>query len=398
MTDSIIFLILRIWKNLRYTVLMVIHQMIDFKDIIFATDKTIFSPENITKPLIVFITDRYLPRTEKIAFALQSLDKYHLVLITRYPAKMISGSYYQQVFTVKSPVKTLWIIRKIHPFLIHVFSSWNFDQAHYILKHRKEFKAKVIFDDYDVFAGMLKGQHTAILFPGQRIKEKYCFENADGHCCRSLESQYAKRLLKYNINRKRIFFPEYMWNEADKSASVKSKTLVYIGNFNKGVIHLARELKTIGWHIEIYSSHFITDIPDSIPENLIVKAPVPPEKLIGLLRSYPVSIQLPGSILDSTNTVYTAQKYLYAASGKIFDYLEAGLFVLISDEIFQKWLLKRYGAAIEIDEKNGLEDIVRKLSNFEPSFKKKEIQYNHLTLKNQVKRLDKFYETLISAN
>jgi hypothetical protein len=67
--------------------------------------------------------------------------------------------------------------------------------------------------------------------------------------------------------------------------------------------------------------------------------------------------------------------------------------------LFQRWILKRYGAAIEIDEKNSLEDIIGKLSNFEPLLLKGEkANYYHLTLKNQIKRLDEFYNKLNPVN
>ena len=83
---------------------------------------------------------------------------------------------------------------------------------------------------------------------------------------------------------------------------------------------------------------------------------------------------------------------------KIFDYLEAGLNVLISDELFQLWILKRHGAAIEIDNTDAINDIIRKLTIFEPSIKNSKIicNYNHLTLKTQGPRLLNFYEKILS--
>jgi hypothetical protein len=395
MIDKALYDIMLIWKTLRNAFLSTYYQSADLIEIVFFGKRSLIPLPDQEKPSILLVADKYLPRTEKIAFALHSLNKYNLILITSDRRKHKQNAYYVASYTVKSPFKTLWLVKKINPFIVHIFSSWNYDHAFFLIKHKNEFNAKIVFDDYDVFAGMLRKRHTELMFPGQTRKERYCLENTDGHCCRSIETQYTKRILKYRINNNRIFFPEYMWECPVKKPEKKTNVLVYVGNFNTGVITLAYELRKINWHLEIFSAHYAKTIAMHIPENLIVHDPVPAEILIEVLRSYPVAIQLPGCILDVTNSIYTENKYLYAASGKIFDYLEAGLPVLISDEFFQRWILKRYGAAIEIDEKNSLEDIIGKLSNFEPLLLKEEkAKYPHLTLKNQIKRLDEFYKKL----
>jgi hypothetical protein len=388
-----------IWKTFRHSFLSTCYQLADLIEIVLFGERVLIHRSEQDKPPILLVADKYLPRTEKIAFALFSLNKYNLILITSDKRKIKQNAYYVALYRVKSPLKTRWLVRKINPFIIHVFSSWNYDHAFSLIKHKNEFSAKIVFDDYDVFAGMLQERRTKLFFPGQIQKERYCLENTDGHCCRSIETQYTKHVLKYKINNDRIFFPEYMWESPVKKSEKKKNVLVYVGNFNTGVIMLANELKKISWRLEIFSAYNAKTISTQLPENLIINNSIQPDKLIEVLRSYPVAIQLPGCILDVTNSVYTQTKYLYAASGKIFDYLEAGLLVLISDELFQRWILKRYGAAIEIDEKNSLEDIIGKLSNFEPLLLKGEkVNYYHLTLKNQIKRLDEFYNKLNPVN
>jgi hypothetical protein len=394
-----LFFVLLAWKKLRYAFISNFLKLYDRVEIQLYYKRIIVPLNNADSPSIFFVTDKHLPRTEKIAFAIYNLKKYNLILITKSDNRKVSREIYSAVYTVKSPVKTLWLVRKINPIIVHIFSSWNFDQAFSLIKKKKTFNAKIIFDDYDVFAGMLKEKNIKLFFPGQIRKEKYCLENTDAHCCRSLETQYAKKNLHYKINKHRIFFPEYMWKDTNEATETKKNVLVYIGNYNRGVIKLALFLQKIDWSLDIYSANFAKFSDIELPNNLIVHKPIPSVLLIDVIRSYPAAIQLPGCILDSNNTIYTPEKYKYAASGKIFDYLEAGLKVLISDELFQRWILKRYGAAIEIDENNSLEDIIRKLSNFEPRFFiGGKAKYNHLTLKNQVRRLDEFYCTLITAN
>jgi len=370
---------------------------LDFIDVLFHSRNLTRILKEIPDTAFLLVTDRYLIRVDKIAYAIQSLGENSIVLITR-TRKFRFSNIYRAQFSVRSYYKTAWIIKKLKPKIIHVFSSWSFDLAYYLIRHKQHIPAKIVFDDYDVFAGMLDKKSVSFYYPGQFKKEKYCLENADGLCCRSLETQYCKQSLHYTILGRRIFFAEYMWNKALPPSTVFTKTLVYIGNFNNEVLLLAQKLKTINWSLEIYAAHYAREKVSEACDNLIIHSPVNSNELIKTLQRYPISIQLPRCILDSSDFIYRPEKYLYSASGKIFDYLEAGLKVMIADEVFQRWLLMRYGSAIEIDSNDPLEDIVRKLSNFELPISKKGFSPNHLTLKEQAPRLERFYNSLIAES
>lgn len=389
---------LLLWKKIRCYVVFYRNIIIDLADII--TNYLILNNKinEAKSPTIVFVTNKYIPRIDKLALAVKYSNCFTTIVISRGYVNYENSGIFKETHMVKSPFKTFWLIKRIKPAIVHVFSSWNFDQAYWLIRHKKKLSAKIVFDDYDVFAGMLQKDHIEKLFPFQFRKEKYCLENADAHCCRSLETQFAKRHLNYKINRHRIFFPEYMWNSANDTGTKKKNVVVYVGNFNIGILKLAEALQKIKWTLEIYSAFFLRDLKDSLPENVIVHEPLKPSELIEYLRFYPVAIQFPGCILDKRNSIYTFEKYKYAASGKIFDYLEAGLCVLISDELFQRWILKRYQRVIEVDELNPIDDIIRKLTIFEPSLPNNKYTYNHLTLRAQAPRLFNFYMSLISEN
>ena len=148
--------------------------------------------------------------------------------------KGLNQNFFKINFKYNGLLKALWLSRKFNPLVYHVFSSWNFDIAYGLIKKKI---GKVIFDDYDVMAGMVFKDFAAEHYPGQIKKEKYCLEHANGICCRSLETQYAKRKLKYNIRCPRIFFPEYVWgrySELKKDVS-KMNTLVFAGSVNNKI-------------------------------------------------------------------------------------------------------------------------------------------------------------------
>jgi hypothetical protein len=387
--------IFKFWKGFRHQILQLIYVLLDYIDILFHYKSISGLLHGIPQPAYVFVTDRYIPRVDKIAFAIHSLGNKSIVLIVRR-RKFSFSDYYSAKFYIRSYYKTSWIIRKLNPKIIHVFSAWNFDLALGLMKKKHLFSGKIVFDDYDILAGMLNESAIRLNYKKLVQDEKYCLENADGLCCRSLESQYAKRVLNYKIRAKRIYFPEYMWDLPIKNESVFSKKLVFIGGFNTAISEFAERIAPLGWTLEIYVGYHGIMPVSQVPQNLILHDAQPPKELIRTLNTFRVALQLPGMILDPNNEIYSAEKYYYAAAGKIFDYLEAGLKVLIADEVFQRWLLWRYGSAIEIESKHPLEDIVRKLSNFELPISETGISANHLTLREQAPRLEKFYNALIS--
>ncbi len=363
--------------------------------IIFRSVRNISKNFNQQKTIGI-ISDCYLPRIEKIAYGL-SKSGYNIILFCK-DSKHFSKTF-SQIFTYRSPMKAHWLAKQFKPMVYHIFSSWNFDTSYSIIKNKQHLPL-IIFDDYDVMAGMVFNEFAKKRYPGQLRKERMCLENADGLCCRSLETQYAKRYLNYNYKAKRIFFPEYIWSQPLKNnseSSVNKKTLLYIGNIDQSLTTIVLSLKTIGWTLDIYPAHIVKTDKFSFPDNVIVHKTINPKDLIFTISQYNVAIQFPSKIISQNKKIYTIHKDYYSASGKVFDYIEAGLKVLISDEIHQKWLLKRYGAAIEIDELNPLEDIVKKLSTFDihdATENKTFVSTDYLNIEKQITRLIVFYNNL----
>jgi hypothetical protein len=312
-------------------------------------------------------------------------------------SKLIKGfdiENIDKVIIVKSIYKVLWIAKRINPLIFHVFSSWDFDFAYSLIKNNRKINSKIVFDDYDLFAGMVREEYLKNKYFGQLRKEKYCLENADGLCCRSLETQYTKKYLNYYYKGKRIFFPEYLWDDPIKKKSFlpERNLLIYIGNISNSIAKLAELIKKINWDFVIYS-HLKSRI-----EILNVHKPLNPKDLIRAISKYEYAIQLPACLLDENKKINTDAKYYYSTAGKIFDYMEAGLKVLISDEEHQRWILKRYNAAIEIEKENPLDDIIKKLSTFalerNNAMNSVNADVSQLTIKKQIGRLEKFYLSL----
>jgi hypothetical protein len=230
--------------------------------------------------------------------------------------------------------------------------------------------------------------------PGQLFKEKYCLENADGLCCRSLETQFAKRYLGYKYKGKRIFFPEYMWNEYRQNAKDENKknVIVYAGNYNKFCVRVAEELKRINWQFDLFPAHSNT-VLSSKPENLNLLKTISSDKLIDTLSRYRLAIVMPPEIAEGKD-IYTENKRKYAMSGKIFDYMEANLKVLISGYDFLIFILKRYNSCIRLDEQNPVESLSEKINLIEWAESKSKNNFKRILLSENINRLITFYQSI----
>jgi hypothetical protein len=186
-----------------------------------------------------------------------------------------------------------------------------------------------------------------------------------------------------------------MWDkpkEVIKKDIKKQKTIVYAGNYNKYAQKFAEELKKINWKLDIFPAHNLNIIPE-LPENLNIKNKLPSHELINQLNIYKYAIQIPMDICDNSKKIYTKAKEEYAPAGKLFDYIEANNIVLIADQIFQKWILKRYITIVEINPTSPYinMDIINKMENIQ--FSKSKF-VNNLTINNQINRLIKFYDEI----
>lgn len=355
-----------------------------------------FSKNFDQKKTIIFISDRYLARVDKIAYGL-TLAGFNVILFCK--SNKYFSQVYSKIFTYKSSFKALWLSKQFKPLVYHVFSNWEYDTAYKIIKN-KQHTSKIVFDDYDVMSGMVYEEYLNRRYPDQLKKEKFCLENADGLCCRSLETQYPKRVFNYHYKGTRIFFAEYPWSyhqRAISSLPKKGKTIIYLGNFNNTIKTIALLLKDIGWSIDVYPAHLSGLNIQGFPENIKIFKSVNPKDLANVLLQYDFAIQLPANIINQNQKRYTKNKFYYSAAGKIFDYLEGNLIVIISDSIHQKWILKRYGRIVDVDENNPFDDMVKKLNDF--NFNKIKEQNNfinpeNLTIEKQISRLLKFYHNL----
>lgn len=215
--------------------------------------------------------------------------------------------------------------------------------------------------------------------------ERACMAGADGLVAHSLEPNEGFR--RYGIARKdrppTLFFPLYCDDDAFVTDVPKiggtEVHLVYAGGVagshrdprhygNIQFFGLIRTLTSQGLHFHLYPSP--TNIRADVEEyEALAKAnarfhfhaPVAQEKLAGELAKYHFGL-LP---FFKERSEQSDAKLKYATTLKLFNYLEAGLPIIVSRDLgYQSWLVERYriGIAIALNDVGSLAGILGTLA------------------------------------
>ena len=278
---------------------------------------------------------------------------------------------------------------------------------------RQMVKAPFILDMHDVYSCYYGLNPDISWIKEELIYEKRCLQLSDGVIGVSLEPNAALR--KYGKPKPpTIYFPFYcddkLFKNNSKQLNEDDIHLVYAGGIagshrNKShygaiqfhnLINLLSEQK-IHFHIYSSPSAHITDKTeyeqiDASNRFFHFHKPVMQEKLIEELSNYHFGI-LP---LFNENTSMSTEKSKYATSLKIFNYIEAGLPVLVSCDLeYQSWIVNRYNAGIVItpDDLSVIKKIVTSVDYkimVDNLIKNRE----ELSLKKHIPRLIKFYNQI----
>ena len=326
-----------------------------------------------TPRLVVFISDWPRVREAKLAHGLKLLG-WKVVLLYMQEPLFDWRLYFNEAIRYRNAGDAVRLSTRYRPIVYHVFSLTNYKTVAAFLRYRP---GKVVCDPYDSVGGFFSEGYLE-RNPGlmKQIRlERFCFENADGLCCRNLETQFAKRELGYNLPRKRIFFPEYCW-EINPRVSKLSDTdgtlhVVYGGsiwleeqypNADFGFswfVWLAKVLAEHGIHFHLYPGHGIWQDRFETAfagENkatamyLHLHKPVPMSEWVTEIAQYDVGVNIYRSLLEGrTPPQYTIhQPRLMYSNGAIADFLDAGVYLLTNADIFVSWLANRLGFGINV--------------------------------------------------
>lgn len=372
---------------------------------------------------IVLVTSQLRQREIKMAYAMVSLGwSVNLIYYDSTPFR--PEGYFSSVKKVKSASEAHYYAQGLAPDLVHVFSG-AIDE--YILLFCQKKIAPVVIDLNDVFTPALMDY-----CPERFAPTKEALALADGYCARDLQVKYAERSDNCKLPPKVILFPEFCWNKAPASSqgvketqqeihivSVGTISLETHGMYDCCYLQLVQKILNLEIHFHMYppwcyrKDHLTPNVNFEKDYGafltlahtnpfLHIHDSLPAEELFSELKRYDFGIVSGGSRELGQRFSHFRPSYVSSCySGRISDYLDAGLPVLINEEVeFNYWLLKRYGIGVDL---KGL---------LQPNFKKKLQALKHETLlhsqvqamatkfsiSQQAPRLARFYAEVIASS
>jgi hypothetical protein len=325
------------------------------------------------KPKIVFVGEGLHARISRIAKWIKRDGHFSIVLISNKIGylKEFSNDEWDGVFLFRNQYHLNRILKQIKGvYLFHAFAPKSF----YPDLVRQFVKEPFLIDMQDVLACYYGLDPDMRWLKKELPYEKNCLLYSDGIVAHSLEPNIAIRKYATKNEPPKIFFPlcsdNDMFLNNCKKLDPTDIHFVYAGGVagshrdktHYGSIQFHELIKVLDdqhIHFHIYPSptNVRADYKEyeqmaKNTEFFHFHSPVSQEAIAAELNRYHFGV-LP---FFSTHSKQSEDKYKYATSLKLFNYIEAGIPVLVSkDLIYQSWIVGRYNAGILI----GKEDLTR---------------------------------------
>ena len=363
---------------------------------------------------ILFVVAKMSPRVVKIASALKGRN-YSLEILfyqdkafrsnqTQYLIKYID-SYY----VCKCAEELMYRAALSKAGVLHCFTGMDADIAA-VLIQRKELFPKIVHDKYDIVCGMYNDIKRKELFETDR----YCLEHADALCCRGYEHEYLAREEGFQIKGAVLQLFDY----CDSSHFCHSSTpgiplsLCYAGNLVTEKTHPGSALACTLEFAElcrknrcafhIYPNKWDTDLYADYIElgknnpYFHIHKPVAFESLSKELSQYDYGV-IPVkriSMISRGDCFISRNKYIYSATNKLFDSIDAGLPIIAATPLKLAEYLQKKGALMKWWIEDFDFDKLRLIKEKGTIYKRVENIRKELTIDNHIDELLQFYRKL----
>lgn len=319
---------------------------------------------------VLFVTSQLRQREIKMASALKSIG-WKVGLIYYKSTPFTPDNYFDFAWEVTSALQAYRYANELTPKVIHVFSGAIDDYVMHLCRHKI---APVVIDLNDVFSPALM-DYCPERFP----ITKEALALADGFCARDLQVKRAQQIDHCRIPDRLLFYPEYCWNTERPLASKFDDNEIHIvsvgtisletyGMYDCCYVELVKRIVAQGIHIHFYppwhyrkdfkqqhGPSFEKDYADFIELQKTtpyfhIHDSLPVDKLAEQLGKFDFGIISGGCKEFGQRYSHFKPVYVEACySGRITDYLDAGLPVIINEEVvFDYRLLKRYGVSVDL--------------------------------------------------
>ena len=371
---------------------------------------------------VLFVTSLLRAREIKLATAVRS-NGWKVILLYIETTPFLPENHFDAMIKVSTPEELHEIAASIQPRLCHVFSG-AVDPAIELFCAEKP--APIVADMNDLFVPSLFNYCEDRFEPTRQ-----CLALADGFCARDLQVKYAQRLDGYALPEHVIMFPEYSWQTPSKLTDKEAKPsedevhVVSVGTFclethnmyDSAYLQMAKMLTDQKIHFHIYPhwsyrktarSKFNYSLRRDFAQffKLMKQTPylhihesLSLDALAAELPKYDFGIISGGSEALGQRLQLLTQNYMDSCySGRIADYLDARLPVLINREVrFNFQLLEHYGIAIDLCglTQPGFRDMLVEAKRDRALAQRVEAAATTLSLGTNAARLARFYDNVI---
>jgi len=300
-------------------------------------------------------------------------------LVSEFARAPEEHGVFERVVVVANAWQALDAIAALAPDVVHLcVALW--DRYRFVrcvlrglARGRPGARPAIVHDQYDCLAGMLRAGHEA---PAEILAvERECFARADHVCSRHLEPIELRRL-GYRVPRA-TFFADYCEREprARPPRSVapdEELRIVYSGGIwpedryaraetgYAQYLEIGRALAAQRIHLHLYPAPhaqvlagfdgFFARYREEAARNSFfhIHRPVAHAELLARLGEYDAALHVYGPGIDTDVGRNSAAKIRYCSANKLFDFVAAGLPVLIHGGLCSHGLVRRYGRAVRL--------------------------------------------------
>ena len=374
---------------------------------------------------MLFVTSLLRAREIKMASALRGIG-WKVVLVYLQTTPFAPGEYFDLAIKAGSEAQAHALAKALSPKICHVFSG-AVDGL--LIRFCKDKPGPVVIDLNDIFCSSLFSYCQERFEPTRE-----CLQEATGLCARDLQAKHAERLDGFKLPRHTILFPEYSWRDGPREPGAAHKRdpaeihVVSVGTFcletrrmyDSAYLHLARMLTEQRIHLHLYPHWFYRrsrgssfnwslkkDFADffRLQEEtpyLHVHESLSLDELARELPQYDFGLVSGGSPALGQKLQLLKQEYMESCySGRISDYLDARLPVLINHEVgFNYRLLRRYGLAVDLGgiHRPGFRDRLLAIKRDPEQAASVERASQRFSLAKNVVRLAAFYDRIVQED
>jgi len=371
--------------------------------------------KNNSPNVLLFVGEHLPPRIPRMAKWIKRESKYTLILVChqRGFVPAFSDPCFSSVYLYRNAWHLKRVLKQINNIsLVHGFAP----KSQFANIARTFLNKPYVHDMQDVYT-IYYDKNTQLNWLKKELPhEAACLTQADGVIANSMEINEAFRKLNRKKKPKTIFFPLYcdddFFRQNTKTIDANDIHLVYAGavagshrnpaQYGNTQFHgLIKTLTEQKLHFHIYPSP--SNIRADYEEYEQIEkqnpyfhfhAPVPQQQLAKELSKYHFGILPFFKSLSRQSDL----KLKYATTLKLFNYLEAGIPTIVSEDIiYQNWILNRYNCGISINEKD-IASVRNKIlnSNYSGMLVSVRKTRENLSLKVNTKRLLSFYKSIIN--